>query len=56
MNVCLGQLEIMWPGDELALTGVDGDGEALHRGDSEGAEQRADADVDQDVGGAEPRA
>lgn len=42
-------------GAQLTLTGVDGDGEALHRGDGEGAEQRADADVDQDVGGAEPR-
>lgn len=46
---------VMWPGGQLTLTGVDGDGEALHRGDGEGAEQRADADVDQDVGRAEPR-
>lgn len=34
----------------FGLTGVDGDGEALHRGDGEGSEQRADADVDEDVG------
>lgn len=39
----------------LSLTCVDGDGEAFHRGDSERAEQRADADVDEDVGLTEAR-
>lgn len=39
----------------FSLTSVDGYGEALHRGDSEGSKQRADADVDEDVGGTEPR-
>lgn len=37
------------------LTGVDGDGEALHGGDGERSEQRADADVDQDVRLTDPR-
>lgn len=37
------------------LTSVDGDGETLRWGDSEGSEQRADADVDEDVGRTEPR-
>lgn len=41
--------------DQPPLTRVDGDGEALHGGDGEGAEQGADADVDQDVGLAVPR-
>lgn len=42
-------------GSIWSLTSVDGDGEALHRRDGEGSEQRADADVDEDVGGTEPR-
>lgn len=42
-------------GGQLTLTSVNGDGKALHGGDSEGAEQRADADVDQDVGLAKAR-
>lgn len=47
----------MWSAEgQLTLTGVNGDGEALHGGHSEGAEQRADADVDQDVGLAVSRA
>lgn len=37
------------------LTGVDGYGEALHRRYSESSQQRADADVDQDVGTTGPR-
>ena len=37
------------------FTGVDGDGEALHGGDGERPEQRADADVDEDVGATDPR-
>lgn len=39
----------------FSLTSVDGYGEALYWGDSEGSKQRADADVDEDVGGTEPR-
>lgn len=37
------------------LTGVDGDGEALHGGDGEGSEQRTDADVDENVRATDPR-
>lgn len=40
---------------QTALTCVDGDGQALHRGHGEGTEQGADADVDQDVGPTEAR-
>lgn len=39
----------------MMLTGVDGDGEALHGGDGEGSEQRADTDVDEDVRATDPR-
>lgn len=54
--MCVYVTKVMWPGGgQLTLTGVDGDGEALHRGHGEGAEQRADADVDQNVGLAKTR-
>lgn len=54
-NTQLVERLFMLVGGQLTLTGVDGDGKALHWGDGEGAKQRADADVDQDVGRAEPR-
>lgn len=54
--MCVYVAEGMGPaGGQLTLTGVDGDGEALHRGHSEGAKQGADADVDQNVGLAKTR-
>lgn len=40
---------------EPFLTCINGDGETFHRGDGEGSEQRADADVDEDVGPTKPR-